>query len=69
MKTNQKHVLTSKQIKRRKYTVVKFYDNGWRIGYLTSTGRKWATGRKAATGSPLRLSLSDKGKSWKEISI
>ncbi len=69
MKPNQKHVLTSRQIKRRKYTVVKYYDNGWRIGYLTSVGRKWAKGRKSACGSPLRLSLNDQGKSWKEITL
>lgn len=69
MKPNQKHVLTSRQIKRRKYTVVKYYDNGWRIGYLTSVGRKWAKGRKCACGSPLRLPLNDQGKSWKEITL
>lgn len=67
MTPNQKHILTAAQIKRRKHTPVKFYDNGWRFGYITKLGRKWATGRKSACGSLLRLKLSNKEKGWKEI--
>tara|TARA_B100000902_G_scaffold399356_1_gene469838 strand:+ start:4468 stop:4707 length:240 start_codon:yes stop_codon:yes gene_type:complete len=64
-----KHVLTSRQIKRRGYQVVTYWDNGWRYGYLTSIGRKWVKGRKSDCGSPLKLSLSDQGKGWKEYAI
>lgn len=64
-----KHILTSKQIKRRGHTCVTYWDNGWRMGYLTSIGRKWAKGRKAACGSPLKLSLTGKGVDWKEFQI
>lgn len=64
-----KHVLTSRQIKRRGYQVVTYWDNGWRYGYLTSIGRKWVKGRKCDSGNPLKLSLSDQGKGWKEYAI
>lgn len=67
MNPNQKHVLSSRQIKRRKHTPVQYYDNGWRCGYIIKLGRKWATGRKSACGSLLRLDLSTKGRDWKEI--
>ena len=62
-----KHCLTSRQISRRGHEIVKFYDNGWRYGYILKKGRKWATGRKSACGSPLKLSLSDEGKGWAVI--
>ena len=69
LNNTRKYILTSRQIKRRNLTAVAYWDNGWRYGYLTKVGRKWATGRKAATGSPLKLALSEKGKDWKEIRI
>ena len=69
MKANQKHILTSRQIKRRKYIAFKYYDNGWRYAYITKLGRKWAVGRKTDSGNPMKLALSDQGKSWKEITL
>ena len=68
MKRN-KYVLTSKQIKRRGHTCVTYWDNGWRYGYLTSIGRKWAKGRTCESGNPLKLSLSDQGKGWREYQL
>ena len=68
MKRN-KYVLPSKQITRRGHTCVTYWDNGWRMGYLTAIGRKWAKGRKAACGSPLKLSLTSKGSQWKEFQL
>tara|TARA_B100000700_G_C14933522_1_gene803095 strand:- start:1119 stop:1349 length:231 start_codon:yes stop_codon:yes gene_type:complete len=64
-----KHALTTRQIKRRGYQFVTYWDNGWRYAYLTSIGRKWAKGRKSACGSPIKLKLSEKGIDWKEYAI
>ena len=64
-----KHVLTSRQIKRRGYQVVRYWDGGWYFAYLTSIGRKWAKGRKSSCGSPIKLKLSEKGIDWKEYAI
>tara|TARA_R110001592_G_scaffold149436_2_gene374921 strand:- start:1704 stop:1922 length:219 start_codon:yes stop_codon:yes gene_type:complete len=54
-----KHCLTSRQIKRRGHDMVKFYVDGWRYGYITKYGRKWATGKNSGDGSSLRLLIAD----------
>ena len=68
IKPLNRHVLTSRQINRRGHTIVRYWKNGWRFGYITTFGRKWATGRVAADGTALKLPLKEEGRSWFKIS-
>ncbi len=69
MKPPTKNWLTSRQIKRRGYEAVTYYDNGWRYGYIVTWGRQWASGSKAGDGLKLRLRLNEEGKGWKRYAL
>ena len=58
--------LTTRQIKRRGYDLVRFHDKGWRYGHISKRARKRAHGQDAA-GNPLKLSLKEEGKSWMKM--
>ena len=55
--------LTTRQIKRRGYDLIRFYHRGWRYGHLTRYARKWAHGQNAY-GENIKLPLKEEGRSW-----
>lgn len=58
--------LTARQIRRRGYDLIRFYDRGWRYGYLRKYGRKWAHGYDAM-GASIKVLMSEEGKDWLKL--
>ncbi|MAS97517.1 MAG: hypothetical protein CMF29_01085 [Kiritimatiellaceae bacterium] len=58
--------LTTRQIKRRGHALIKFYNRGWRYGYLHKFGRKWAHGYDAS-GESVKMLISEEGRDWLRI--
>ena len=58
--------LTIRQIRRRGYDLIRFYNRGWRYGYLYKYGRKWAHGHDAM-GASIKVLMSEEGRDWLKL--